>query len=111
MRTAQAVAAGDYNRGDIFPQQVGELVGLFDGTLPEDHLAHGVLLQPEIATRPSCDAWFRATSAACSPRSSAFVSRSRISSMRNMGIGWRKRIASGLYRGMALNLIWPRPCL
>jgi luciferase family oxidoreductase group 1 len=52
MRTAQAVAAGDYNRGDIFPQQVGELVGLFDGTLPEDHLAHGVLLQPEIATRP-----------------------------------------------------------
>jgi luciferase family oxidoreductase group 1 len=52
MRTAQAVAAGDYNRGDIFPQQVGELVGLFDGTLPEDHLAHGVLLQPEIETRP-----------------------------------------------------------
>ena len=25
MRTAQAVAAGDYNRGDIFPQQVADL--------------------------------------------------------------------------------------
>src|SRR5580704_14144268 len=52
MRTAQAVAGGSYNRGDVFPQQVGELVGLFDGTLPDDHVAHGVLLQPEINTRP-----------------------------------------------------------
>ena len=39
MRTAQAVAAGDYNRGDIFPQQVADLVGLFNGTLPDDHIA------------------------------------------------------------------------
>jgi luciferase family oxidoreductase group 1 len=52
MRTAQAVAAGSYNRGDIFPQQVEELVGLFNGTLPDDHVANGVLLQPEIETRP-----------------------------------------------------------
>jgi luciferase family oxidoreductase group 1 len=52
MRTAQAVAAGSYNRGDIFPQQVAELVALMDGTLPADHLAHGVLLQPQIDTRP-----------------------------------------------------------
>jgi luciferase family oxidoreductase group 1 len=52
MRTAQAVAAGDYNRGDIFPQQVEELVGLFNGTLPDDHIANGVLLQPQIETRP-----------------------------------------------------------
>ncbi|MDR5749757.1 MULTISPECIES: LLM class flavin-dependent oxidoreductase [unclassified Caballeronia] len=52
MRTAQAVAAGDYNRGDIFPQQVADLIGLFNGTLPDDHLAHGVLLQPQIDTRP-----------------------------------------------------------
>lgn len=52
MRTAQAVAAGTYNRGDIFPQQVGELVGLMNGTLPDDHLAHGVLLQPQVETRP-----------------------------------------------------------
>jgi luciferase family oxidoreductase group 1 len=52
MRTAQAVAAGDYNRGDIFPQQVADLVGLFNGTLPDDHIASGVLLQPQIDTRP-----------------------------------------------------------
>lgn len=52
MRTAQAVAAGAYNRGEIFPQQVADLVGLMHGTLPEDHLGHGVLLQPQIATRP-----------------------------------------------------------
>jgi luciferase family oxidoreductase group 1 len=52
MRTAQAVAAGDYNRGDIFPQQVADLLGLMHGTLPADHLASGVLLQPQIDTRP-----------------------------------------------------------
>jgi luciferase family oxidoreductase group 1 len=52
MRTAQAVAAGDYNRGEIFPRQVTELVGLLNGTLPEDHLANGVLLQPQVETRP-----------------------------------------------------------
>ena len=52
MKTAQAVAAGEYNRGDIFPQQVADLVGLMNGTLPADHLAHGVLLQPQVDTRP-----------------------------------------------------------
>ncbi|WP_175772083.1 LLM class flavin-dependent oxidoreductase [Paraburkholderia phenazinium] len=52
MRTAQAVAAGEYNRGDIFPQQVADLVGLMNGTLPEGHVAQGVLLQPQIETRP-----------------------------------------------------------
>jgi luciferase family oxidoreductase group 1 len=52
MRTAQAVAAGAYNRGDLFPQQVSELVALMNGSLPSDHLAHGVLLQPQIDTRP-----------------------------------------------------------
>ncbi|WP_321856180.1 LLM class flavin-dependent oxidoreductase [Paraburkholderia tropica] len=52
MRTAQAVAAGAYNRGDQFTQQVQDLVGLMDGTLPADHLAHGVVLQPQIETRP-----------------------------------------------------------
>jgi luciferase family oxidoreductase group 1 len=52
MRTAQAVAAGAYNRGELFPQQVAELIALMDGTLPSDHLAHGVLLQPQIDTRP-----------------------------------------------------------
>ena len=52
MRTAQAVAAGTYNRGEIFPQQVADLVGLMNGTLPEEHLASGVLLQPQVETRP-----------------------------------------------------------
>ncbi|SAK82408.1 LLM class flavin-dependent oxidoreductase [Caballeronia ptereochthonis] len=52
MRTAQAVAAGSYNRGDIFPQQVAELIALFDGEIPDDSLAKGVLLQPQIDTRP-----------------------------------------------------------
>lgn len=52
MRTAQAVAAGTYNRGDIFPQQVADLVGLFNGTLPAGHVASGVLLQPQVETRP-----------------------------------------------------------
>jgi luciferase family oxidoreductase group 1 len=52
MRTAQAVAAGTYNRGDIFPQQVADLVGLMNGTLPDEHLASGVLLQPQVETRP-----------------------------------------------------------
>ncbi|QCP48493.1 LLM class flavin-dependent oxidoreductase [Trinickia violacea] len=52
MRTAQAVAAGQYNRGEIFAEQVADLVALMSGKLPLDHLAQGVLLQPQIATRP-----------------------------------------------------------
>jgi luciferase family oxidoreductase group 1 len=52
MRTAQAVASGSYNRGDIFPQQVAELIALFSGNIPDDSLAKGVLLQPQIDTRP-----------------------------------------------------------
>ncbi len=52
MRTAQAVAGGAYNRGDIFTTQVTDLVALIDGKLPSDHLASGVVLQPEISTRP-----------------------------------------------------------
>jgi luciferase family oxidoreductase group 1 len=52
MRTAQAVAAGAYNRGDIFPQQVADLIGVLHGTLASDNVAHGVLLQPQVATRP-----------------------------------------------------------
>jgi luciferase family oxidoreductase group 1 len=51
-RTAQAVAMGQYNRGDLFAQQVQELSDLFNGTVPDDNVAHGVVLQPEIETRP-----------------------------------------------------------
>lgn len=52
MRTAQAVAMGQYNRGDQFPQQVQDLSFLLRGDVPPDHLAEGVLLQPAIDTRP-----------------------------------------------------------
>ncbi len=36
----------------MFPQQVAELIALFDGKLPDDSLARGVLLQPQIDTLP-----------------------------------------------------------
>ncbi|SIT38863.1 conserved hypothetical protein [Paraburkholderia piptadeniae] len=52
MRTAQAVAAGAYNRGEQFAQQVADLVAMMDGTLPSDHLGYGVLLQPQVETCP-----------------------------------------------------------
>jgi luciferase family oxidoreductase group 1 len=52
MRTAQAVAGGSYNRGDIFAEQVSDLVALIDGKLPSDHLAYDIVLQPQIPTRP-----------------------------------------------------------
>ena len=52
MRTAQAVAMGQYNRGDQFPQQVQDLAWLLRGEVPPDHLADGVLLQPAIDTKP-----------------------------------------------------------
>ena len=59
-RTAQAVAAGEYNRGEFFPQQAEELAMLLGPrmlapgrpSLPDDHLAHGVVLQPAVDTRP-----------------------------------------------------------
>jgi luciferase family oxidoreductase group 1 len=52
MKTAQAVAGGRYNYGEQFAQQVADLVGLFNGQLPADHLARGVLLQPHVETKP-----------------------------------------------------------
>ena len=53
-RTAQAVAWGSYDRGEHFPEQAEELMALLGSTaaLPDDHPAHGVVLQPDIATRP-----------------------------------------------------------
>lgn len=87
MRTAQAVAAGSYNRGNIFPQQVAELIALFDGKLLDDSLARGVLLQPQDrhASRV-VDGSAPAISAVCSPRSSTSASRLRISSTLSMDI-------------------------
>ncbi|MDF3838173.1 LLM class flavin-dependent oxidoreductase [Cupriavidus basilensis] len=52
MRTAQAVAMGQYNRGDHFAEQVQDLSWLLRGEVPPGHIAEGVVLQPEIDTRP-----------------------------------------------------------
>jgi len=51
-RTAQAVAAGHYNRGEHFAEQVTDLVDILSGDVAEGHSAYGVLLQPNVATRP-----------------------------------------------------------
>src|SRR5260370_40408125 len=50
MRTAQAVAAGAYNRGDIFSQTGADLVGGSGGALPSEQLAPGGLVQPQVQT-------------------------------------------------------------
>ncbi|HTI16781.1 MAG TPA: LLM class flavin-dependent oxidoreductase [Trinickia sp.] len=52
MRTAQAVAAGAYNRGDVFAKQVSELVALLNGKPLPDQPGYGVVLQPQVDTRP-----------------------------------------------------------
>jgi len=51
-RTARAVGGGRFPDAEHFPQQVWELVGHLDGTLPEDHPERGVRLQPGGATVP-----------------------------------------------------------
>jgi luciferase family oxidoreductase group 1 len=51
-RTARAVGGGRFPDAEHFPQQVWELVGHLDGTLPEDHPERGVRLQPAGPTAP-----------------------------------------------------------
>jgi luciferase family oxidoreductase group 1 len=51
-RTARAVGGGRFPDAEHFPQQVWELVGHLDGTLPEDHPERGVRLQPAGTTVP-----------------------------------------------------------
>jgi luciferase family oxidoreductase group 1 len=46
-RTAQAVGGGHFPDAEQFPQQVWELVGHLDGTLPEDHPFRSLRVQPE----------------------------------------------------------------
>jgi luciferase family oxidoreductase group 1 len=46
-RTARAVGGGHFPDAEQFPQQVWELVGYLDGTLPEDHPNRRVRVQPE----------------------------------------------------------------
>lgn len=51
-RTAQAVAGGAFPDASHFPQQIWQLVGHLDGTLPVDHPFKAVRVQPEVPTAP-----------------------------------------------------------
>ena len=51
-RTAQAVNGGKFPDADRFPEQVWELVGHLEGSLPADHPFKRVRLQPEVDTVP-----------------------------------------------------------
>ena len=51
-RTAQAVAGGGFPDASQFPQQIWQLVGHLDGTLPADHPFKPVRVQPEVGTAP-----------------------------------------------------------
>jgi len=51
-RTAQAVAGGGFPDAERFPEQVWELVGHLDGTLPDDHPFKRVRAQPEVPGAP-----------------------------------------------------------
>jgi luciferase family oxidoreductase group 1 len=51
-RTARAVGAGRLPTAEDFPQQVWELVGYLDGTLPDDHPFRKVRVQPEGNSAP-----------------------------------------------------------
>ena len=51
-RTARAVGGGRFPDAENFPQQVWELVGHLDGTLPDDHPEKSVRLQPGGGTVP-----------------------------------------------------------
>lgn len=46
MRTAQAMASGRVITGEEFPQQLIDLVGFLDGTLPDDHPFRRVTAMP-----------------------------------------------------------------
>src|SRR5437870_13232916 len=49
-RTAQAVAGGGFPDASQFPQQIWQLVGHLDGTLPADHPFKAVRVQREVTT-------------------------------------------------------------
>jgi len=51
-RTARAVGGGHMPSAEDFPQQVWELIGYLDGTLPDDHPFKRVRVQPEGKTAP-----------------------------------------------------------
>jgi luciferase family oxidoreductase group 1 len=51
-RTAQAVGGGKLPDAENFPEQVWELVGHLEGTLPDEHPFKRVRVQPEVETAP-----------------------------------------------------------
>ena len=51
-RTARAVAGGGFPDAAQFPEQVWQLLGHLDGTLPDEHPFKSVRVQPEVATAP-----------------------------------------------------------
>jgi len=51
-RTARAVAGGGFPDAAQFPEQVWQLVGHLDGTLPDDHPFKAVRVQPEVPGAP-----------------------------------------------------------
>lgn len=51
-RTARAVGGGVFPDAERFPEQVWELVGHLDGTLPDDHPYKKVRAMPEVTTTP-----------------------------------------------------------
>jgi len=51
-RTARAVGGGVFPDAERFPEQVWELVGHLDGTLPDDHPHKSVRAMPEVPTAP-----------------------------------------------------------
>ena len=51
-RTAQAVAGGGFPDASQFPQQIWQLAGHLDGTLPAEHPYKPVRVQPEVASAP-----------------------------------------------------------
>ncbi|HYG55047.1 MAG TPA: LLM class flavin-dependent oxidoreductase [Burkholderiales bacterium] len=51
-RTAQAVGGGRMPTAENFPEQVWQLCGHLDGTLPDNHPFRRVRVQPEVATAP-----------------------------------------------------------
>jgi luciferase family oxidoreductase group 1 len=52
MRTAQAVAGGGMPDASHFPQQIWQLAGHLDGSLPDEHPFKRVRVQPEVPTAP-----------------------------------------------------------
>jgi luciferase family oxidoreductase group 1 len=51
-RTARAVGGGQMPTAEQFPEQVWELIGYLDGTLPDDHPFRKVRVQPEGKSAP-----------------------------------------------------------